>query len=199
MKVSFTHLIAWAIVKAGKEWPAMVRSFEERDGKPHLIEAAGINLGIAPLPAGPAGKATSVNPTGAVVPGAAFERGVELGRPHDLFVVHDNAYSEVCFDGYRAPSFLEVLGAKDVGVEVFSMSKSYSMPGWRIAFVVGNAGYQRGPIENALNDAGLVAEALRSIGFDRSTPTTWTPAAASGTAMRPVPTPISRTAVSVSA
>jgi LL-diaminopimelate aminotransferase len=79
------------------------------------------------------------NPTGAVVPQGAFERAVEFARANDLILVHDNAYSEVCFDGYVAPSFLEAAGAKDVGVEIFSLSKGWNMTGWRCAFVAGNA------------------------------------------------------------
>jgi LL-diaminopimelate aminotransferase len=79
------------------------------------------------------------NPTGAVVPEGAFERAVDFARRQDLIVVHDNAYSEVCFDGYRAPSFLETPGAKDVGVEIFSLSKGWNMTGWRCALVAGNA------------------------------------------------------------
>jgi LL-diaminopimelate aminotransferase len=79
------------------------------------------------------------NPTGAVVPEGAFDRAVEFARRHDLIVVHDNAYSEVCFDGYRAPSFLETPGAKEVGAEIFSLSKGWNMTGWRCALVVGNA------------------------------------------------------------
>ncbi|HVD25187.1 MAG TPA: LL-diaminopimelate aminotransferase [Gaiellaceae bacterium] len=79
------------------------------------------------------------NPTGAVVPDGAFERAVEFGRRHDLVVVHDNAYSEVTFDGYVAPSFLETPGAKEVGVEIFSLSKGWNMTGWRSALVAGNA------------------------------------------------------------
>jgi LL-diaminopimelate aminotransferase len=79
------------------------------------------------------------NPTGAVVPQGAFERAVEFARANDLILVHDNAYSEVCFDGYVAPSFLEAPGAKDVGVEIFSLSKGWNMTGWRCAFVAGNA------------------------------------------------------------
>jgi alanine-synthesizing transaminase len=55
-----------------------------------------------------------------------------------MMVIHDLAYADICFDGYRAPSFLEVEGAKDVGVEFFSLSKSYNMPGWRVGFAVGN-------------------------------------------------------------
>jgi LL-diaminopimelate aminotransferase len=79
------------------------------------------------------------NPTGAVVPEGFFERVVEFARENDILVVHDNAYSEITFDGYRAPSFLATPGAKDVGIEVFSLSKGYNMTGWRCAVVVGNA------------------------------------------------------------
>ena len=79
------------------------------------------------------------NPTGAVVPEGAFERAVEFARRHDLVIVHDNAYSEVTFDGYVAPSFLETPGAKEVGVEIFSLSKGWNMTGWRAAWVAGNA------------------------------------------------------------
>jgi LL-diaminopimelate aminotransferase len=79
------------------------------------------------------------NPTGAVVPDGLFERIVAFAREHDLLVVHDNAYSETTYDGYVAPSFLATPGAKEVGVEVFSLSKGYNMTGWRCAFVAGNA------------------------------------------------------------
>jgi LL-diaminopimelate aminotransferase len=79
------------------------------------------------------------NPTGAVVPDGFFERVVEFARAYDILVVHDNAYSEIVFDGYSAPSFLATPGAKDVGIEVFSLSKGYNMTGWRCAVVVGNA------------------------------------------------------------
>jgi LL-diaminopimelate aminotransferase len=79
------------------------------------------------------------NPTGAVVEPGYFERAVELARANDLVVVHDNAYSELCFDGYSAPSFLETPGAKELGVEIFSLSKGWNMTGWRAGFVVGNA------------------------------------------------------------
>jgi len=79
------------------------------------------------------------NPTGAVVPEGFFARVVQFAREHDILVVHDNAYSETTFDGYRAPSFLATPGAKDVGIEVFSLSKGYNMTGWRCAVVVGNA------------------------------------------------------------
>jgi LL-diaminopimelate aminotransferase len=79
------------------------------------------------------------NPTGAIVPPGLFERAAALGRQHDILVVHDNAYSETTYDGYTAPSFLETPGAKEVGVEVFSLSKGYNMTGWRCAAIVGNA------------------------------------------------------------
>jgi LL-diaminopimelate aminotransferase len=78
------------------------------------------------------------NPTGAIVAPGYFERAVELARANDLVVVHDNAYSELCFDGYRAPSFLETPGAKEVGVEIFSLSKGWNMTGWRSGLVAGN-------------------------------------------------------------
>src|SRR5271168_690764 len=79
------------------------------------------------------------NPTGAVVPENFFDRVVEFAWEHDILVVHDNAYSEITFDGYRAPSFLATKGAKEVGIEVFSLSKGYNMTGWRCAVLVGNA------------------------------------------------------------
>jgi LL-diaminopimelate aminotransferase len=79
------------------------------------------------------------NPTGAVVPEGLFERLVELARRHRILVVHDNAYSENTYDGYRAPSFLATPGAKEVGVEVFSLSKGFNMTGWRCAALLGNA------------------------------------------------------------
>jgi LL-diaminopimelate aminotransferase len=79
------------------------------------------------------------NPTGATVPEGLFEEVVQFARRHDILAVHDNAYSETTFDGYVAPSFLQTPGAKEVGVEVFSLSKGYNMTGWRCAAIVGNA------------------------------------------------------------
>ena len=78
------------------------------------------------------------NPTGAIVPDGFFERVVELARENEILVIHDNAYSETTFDGYVAPSFLATPGAKDVAIEVFSLSKGYNMTGWRIAALMGN-------------------------------------------------------------
>src|SRR5262249_29094901 len=79
------------------------------------------------------------NPTTEVVDLAFFHGVVDFAREHGCYVVHDLAYADLCFDGYEAPSFLQVPGAKDVGVEFFSLSKSYNMPGWRVGFAVGNA------------------------------------------------------------
>src|SRR5437660_610781 len=79
------------------------------------------------------------NPTGALAPEGFFERVVEFAREYEILVVHDNSYSEITFDGHRAPSFLATPGAQEVGIEVFSLSKGYNMTGWRCAVAVGNA------------------------------------------------------------
>ena len=79
------------------------------------------------------------NPTGAIAPDGLFEQVVELAARHEILAVHDSAYSETTYDGYVAPSFLATPGAKEVGVEVFSLSKGYNMTGWRCAAIVGNA------------------------------------------------------------
>jgi LL-diaminopimelate aminotransferase len=79
------------------------------------------------------------NPTGAILPEGLFEEAVQFGSDNDVLVVHDASYTETTFDGYVAPSFLATPGAKDVGVEVFSLSKGYNMTGWRAAAIVGNA------------------------------------------------------------
>ena len=78
------------------------------------------------------------NPTTAVVDLEFFEKIVAFCTEHDIAVIHDFAYADLVFDGYEPPSFLQVPGAKDIGVEFFSLSKSYSMPGWRVGFCVGN-------------------------------------------------------------
>ena len=79
------------------------------------------------------------NPTGSIVPPGFFEELVSFARENEILAVHDNAYSETTYDGYVAPSFLQTPGAKEVGVEVFSLSKGYNMTGWRCAAIVGNA------------------------------------------------------------
>jgi len=78
------------------------------------------------------------NPTTEVVDLEFFEKIVDYANEHDIMIIHDFAYADLVFDGYKAPSFLQAKGAKDVGVEFFSLSKSYSMPGWRVGFCVGN-------------------------------------------------------------
>jgi len=78
------------------------------------------------------------NPTTQTVDRAFFERIVEFAHAHDLMVLHDFAYAEICFDGYKPPSLLEVPGAKDIAIEFVSLSKSHSMAGWRVGFACGN-------------------------------------------------------------
>jgi LL-diaminopimelate aminotransferase len=103
---------------------------EENEFLPELDDAPGAKLLYLNYPN---------NPTGATAELDFFERAVDFARRRDLLVVHDNAYSEVAFDGYRPPSFLETPGAKEVGVEIFSLSKGWNMTGWRAGFVAGNA------------------------------------------------------------
>lgn len=79
------------------------------------------------------------NPTGAIATPEFMEKAVAFCKKYDILLCHDNAYSEMTFDGYRAPSFLSVPGAKDVCIEMFSLSKMYNMTGWRVGFAVGNA------------------------------------------------------------
>jgi alanine-synthesizing transaminase len=78
------------------------------------------------------------NPTTEVVDLEFFQKMVDYAREHNILLIHDFAYADLVFDGYQAPSMLQVKGAKEVGVEFFSLSKSYSMPGWRVGFCVGN-------------------------------------------------------------
>jgi alanine-synthesizing transaminase len=78
------------------------------------------------------------NPTTEVVDLPFFEKIVDYAKEHDMIIIHDFAYADLVFDDYKAPSFLQATGAKEVGVEFFSLSKSYSMPGWRVGFCVGN-------------------------------------------------------------
>jgi LL-diaminopimelate aminotransferase len=79
------------------------------------------------------------NPTSAITLPGFFEEAVDFGADHDLIIVHDNAYSEIAYDGYRAPSFLATRGAMDIAVEMHSLSKTYNMTGWRIGMACGNA------------------------------------------------------------
>ncbi len=78
------------------------------------------------------------NPTTTVVDRSFFEKIVSFCQEHNMIVIHDFAYADLVFDNYKPPSFLQIPGAKEIGVELFSLSKSYSMPGWRVGFCVGN-------------------------------------------------------------
>src|SRR4029079_19512567 len=109
-----------------------------------LVPDVGLDPDLAAGPADVAARARLMflnfpnNPTGAGVPEGFFERVVSFAREHEILVVHDNAYSETTYDGYVAPSFLATPGAKEVGVEVFSLSKGFNMTGWRCAAILGN-------------------------------------------------------------
>jgi len=78
------------------------------------------------------------NPTTQTVDLAFFEKVVAIAKAHNIWVIHDLAYADIVFDGYKAPSILQVAGAKDIAVEFYTLSKSYNMPGWRVGFMVGN-------------------------------------------------------------
>jgi alanine-synthesizing transaminase len=107
------------------------------------------------------------NPTAMTVEDGFFEQVVDLAKRYNIAVIHDFAYGETCFDGYKAPSFLSATGAKDVGVEFTTLSKPYNMAGWRVGFAVGNAamldalatikGYYDYGIFQAVQIAGIVA------------------------------------------
>ncbi len=109
-----------------------------------LLEELGFQPDLEAIPAEVLARARMIfvcypnNPTGAVIEDDFFARLVAFAKAHDLVVVHDNAYGDITFDGYVAPSFLETPGAKEVGVELFSLSKSYNMTGWRAGAIVGN-------------------------------------------------------------
>ncbi len=118
-------------------------------GEPHpmpLTAENGFLPDLAAVPAEVARKARVMfinypnNPTGAVASKEFFARVVEFAREYDILVCHDAAYSEIAFDRYRPPSFLEVPGAREVGIEFHSVSKTYNMTGWRAGWAAGNAG-----------------------------------------------------------
>ena len=79
------------------------------------------------------------NPTGAIAPASYLEEAISFCAEHDIVLAHDNAYADINYDGYHAPAMLQYRGARQVGIEFFSLSKGYNMTGWRIAFAVGNA------------------------------------------------------------
>lgn len=116
-------------------------------GEPHimpLLEENGFLPDFDAIPADKLAKAKLMflnypnNPTSATADVKFFKEVVEFAKNNDITVVHDNAYSEMVYDDYSAPSFLSVDGAMDVGMELYSMSKTYNMTGWRLAFAVGN-------------------------------------------------------------
>jgi LL-diaminopimelate aminotransferase len=98
------------------------------------------------------------NPTSATADRSFYKEVVEFAKENNIIVVHDNAYSEMVYDGYKAPSFLSVDGAMDVGIELYSLSKTYNMTGWRIAFAVGN--------EHLIKGLGKVKSNIDSGVFD---------------------------------
>ena len=110
-----------------------------------LLEENGFLPDLDKIPASVADKAKLMwinypnNPTSAIAGADFFEKVVHFARKHDIAVCHDAAYTEVAYDGYKPVSFMEVPGAKEVGIEFHSFSKSYNMTGWRIGWVVGNA------------------------------------------------------------
>jgi len=117
------------------------------DGNPYfmpLLKENGFLPDLSAIPEDIAGKAKMMwlnypnNPTAAVAEPEFFEAVVSFARTYGILVCHDLSYSEIAFDGYKPPSFLQVEGAKDVGIEFHSLSKSYNMTGWRIGFAVGN-------------------------------------------------------------
>ncbi|MEG1560901.1 MAG: LL-diaminopimelate aminotransferase [Raoultibacter sp.] len=99
------------------------------------------------------------NPTGAIATDEYFDRAIDFCIKHDILLAHDNAYSEICFDGYVAPSILERPRAKECCIEFFSLSKAYNMTGWRIAFACGNkqAVQALGTIKNNLDSGQFTA------------------------------------------
>lgn len=118
------------------------------EGVPHpvpLLRERGFLPDLSAIPTGIVRRAKLLflnypnNPTAAVAPMEFLEEAVEFARRHDILLAHDNAYSEITYDGYVAPSILEVNGAKDVAIELHSLSKTYCMTGWRVGFAVGNA------------------------------------------------------------
>jgi LL-diaminopimelate aminotransferase len=106
------------------------------------------------------------NPTGAIADVGYFERVVDLAREHDIAVMHDASYSEVAYDGYRPPSFLQARGAADVGLEFHSLSKSYNMTGWRVGLAVGNPEMIRALMVVKSNLDSGIPQAIQHMGIE---------------------------------
>jgi LL-diaminopimelate aminotransferase len=153
-KEGLAHL-PWAVLNPGDTalvpdpgYPVYRSAIILAEGRPvtmPLDAEQGFLPDLAAIPRDVAGRARLLflnypnNPTGATAPAAFFERVVRFARTHNMIVAHDNSYSEIAYDGYRPPSFLQADGAKEVGVEFHSLSKTYCMTGWRIGFAVGHA------------------------------------------------------------
>jgi LL-diaminopimelate aminotransferase len=129
------------------------------------------------IPPAVAGKARVIwlnypnNPTAGLATEAFFEEVVAFAKRHGLMVCHDAAYSEVTFDGYRAPSFLKTPGAMDVGIEFHSLSKTYNMTGWRIGFAVGNAKLIDALLRVKSNLDSGIPQAVQQMGIEALTHT----------------------------
>jgi len=106
------------------------------------------------------------NPTGAIVPDGFFDEVVEFATRNQILVVHDNAYSETTYDGYVAPSFLATPGAKEVGVEVFSLSKGYNMTGWRCAAILGDNAYSETTYDGYVAPSFLATPGAKEVGVE---------------------------------
>jgi LL-diaminopimelate aminotransferase len=106
------------------------------------------------------------NPTSATAPVNFFEDVIEFAKENEVIIIHDNAYSEMTFDGYKASSFLKLDGAMDVGIELHSLSKTYNMTGWRIGFAVGNAGILDGLGRVKTNVDSGAFEAVQEAGIE---------------------------------
>ncbi|MFQ5559088.1 MAG: aminotransferase class I/II-fold pyridoxal phosphate-dependent enzyme [Nitrospinota bacterium] len=120
--IAGAHVVTVPLTKGDDFFESLLRTFKRLMPKPKVIV---INF--------------PHNPTTACVDIDFFTKVVDFAKEHNLIVIHDLAYADIVFDGYKAPSLLQVPGGKDVGVEFFSLSKSYNMPGWRVGFCVGNA------------------------------------------------------------
>ncbi len=117
------------------------------DGKPYKMPLLAENDFLPDLDAVPSSIAKKArlmflnypnNPTSATASLKFFDEVVDFANENDIIVIHDNAYSEMTYDGYKAPSFLKASGAKDIGIEMHSLSKTYNMTGWRLGFAIGN-------------------------------------------------------------
>lgn len=142
-------------------------------GTPHIMPLREKNEYLPDLSAIPADIARKAklmfinypnNPTAATATKDFFRQVVEFALKYNIIVCHDAAYSEVCFDGYRAPSFLEVDGAMEVGIEFHSLSKTFCMTGWRLGFAVGNADILNGLLKIKSNVDSGVFQAVQEAG-----------------------------------